>query len=151
MPQLPKHLLGLSDTQLEGMCIDCGLCCHAKVEVAKGVSALIPELRCKYLMDKSGGEEGETCCSVYDRRLELAGDWCFPLAEAIDKGLFPKECPYVQQMDDYVGAQVLNDDVYKSLRPDLRKSAIEKSAKVGPPKWAHSLDWAHFVYSDEER
>lgn len=136
--KLPKHLLGLSKGQLESMCVDCGLCCHAQVEVSKGQTVLVPELRCKHLVTKS---EGESCCSVYEDRQEVAKGWCFPLAEAINKGLFPKACPYVAEMTDYVGAQVMSDAQYEQMKPALKKAIVFQPM----PEWVDPNQFAEFL------
>lgn len=51
--KLPKHLDGLSKSELESMCVNCGLCCYAQVELVKGHKVLVPELRCRHLVNKS--------------------------------------------------------------------------------------------------
>lgn len=135
---LPPHLASLSKAELESMCVDCGICCFAQVELVKGHKVLIPELRCQYLVYEP---EGKTCCSIYNERETKAKSWCLPLAEAIAKGLFPKPCPYVAEMEDYVGTHVLNEDQYDQLRPRLQK-AFDPRQK---PVWITHKAWALFV------
>ena len=122
---------------MESMCVDCGLCCYASVPFGKG-SVLVPELRCKHLKVEKGGK---SCCGVYENRLDVAKDWCMPLAEAIKKGIFPEACPYVQDMQDYVGAAVVSDETYQALRPQIRK-AIEAGGK---PAWVSDTHWQKFT------
>lgn len=136
---LPLHLEVMSKSDLEGMCVNCGLCCYAAVPVTKGVNALIPELRCKYLIQK--GSDGETCCSTYETRFEKAGEWCLPLADAINKGIFPDQCPYVKDMKDYVGKTILDDKTYNLLRPQLHNAIVSK----GMPPWVIPQEWSEFV------
>lgn len=138
MTKLPLHLESLSKADLEGMCVDCGLCCHAAIPVAKGVNAIVPELHCKHL---KRDDMGKSCCSVYDTRLEVAKGWCFPLAEAIQKGLFPDQCPYVREMKDYVGTTVLDDRSYEVIRPQVQKAVLEK----GMPPWVAESVWKSFT------
>lgn len=145
MPKLPEPLKWLTKSALEDMCVNCGLCCNASIEVEKGHTILVPELRCKHLMMKAGGESGETCCSVYDDRLEVAKGWCFPLAEAIEKGLFPELCPYVQDVKGYVGAKILTDDAYQEIKPQLRKAMSENTR----PQWADVDVWKRFIEGEE--
>lgn len=140
--KLPKHLESLSKAQLESLCVDCGLCCYAKVDVAKGVSFLIPEISCRYLVSKGSGE---TCCSIYDERHKTAKSWCYPLAEAIEKGLFPRECPYVADMEGYVGALIASDDQYAQIKPRLQ-SVLSRKSK---PDWVNPVQWAKFVNGEE--
>jgi uncharacterized cysteine cluster protein YcgN (CxxCxxCC family) len=137
--KLPPHLSVLNKSDLESMCVNCGLCCYAAVPVAKGVNALVPELRCKYLVQK--GTDGETCCSTYDTRFEKAGAWCLPLADAIQKGVFPEACPYVQDMKGYVGKVVLDDKTYAMVRPQIHDKVVSK----GMPDWAEPNAWSEFV------
>ena len=137
--KLPKHLLGLDKKSLESMCVDCGLCCYASVPVNKSESAYVPELRCKHLeIEKSSGK---SCCNVYENRLEVAKGWCMPLAEAIQKGLFPEQCPYVRDMKDYVGAKIFPDPMYKAMKPSLQKSMAEG----GKPEWVDEEHWNDFL------
>lgn len=140
--RLPLHLEGLSKSELEGMCVNCGLCCYAAVPVAKGVNALIPELRCKYLVQK--GADGETCCSTYETRFEKAAGWCLPLADAIQKGIFPEQCPYVQDVKGYVGKVALDERTYNLVRPQVKEHLVSK----GMPVWADAQAWSNFVKGD---
>ena len=135
MSQLPKHLLGLSKGELEGMCVDCGLCCYASAPFAKG-NVFVPELRCKHL---DFDEIGKSQCEVYENRHEVA-PWCLPLGAAIEKGIFPEKCPYVAGMDDYCGSAVLSDEAYAMVAPNLRKSILEQ----GQPPWASKSNWESF-------
>lgn len=136
MSKLPKHLLGLADGDLESMCVNCGLCCWASAPVGKS-SVFIPELRCKHL----DFDSGKACCSVYDKRHEVAKGWCLPLAEAIEKGVFPKSCPYVRDVQDYVGSVALPDEQYEAIRPALKK-ALEDGGK---PTWVSDSLWKTFL------
>lgn len=137
MAQLPDVLATLAKSDLEGLCVDCGLCCHASVKVQKGVNVLVPELACKHLTR----QDGKSCCDVYETRHEVAKGWCFPLADAIEKGLFPEICPYVRDMKGYVGTVVLDDPYYEMVRPQLRKSILES----GKPEWMSSDMWKAFA------
>lgn len=136
--KLPLHLEKLSKSDLEGMCVNCGLCCYAGVPVQKGLNVLVPELRCKYLVQK--GTDGETCCSTYDTRFEKAGAWCLPLADAIQKGVFPELCPYVSDLKGYVGKSILDERSMRLVLPQIRKAV----AADGKPEWLSDGDWKHF-------
>lgn len=143
---LPKHLEQMDKAQLENLCVNCGLCCYAAVPVAKGVNALVPELRCKFLTQKSNGAEGETCCSVYDQRFEKAGAWCLPLGDAIAKGILPHGCPYVKDMPSYSGKVALDERVYQIVRPQIKKALA--SAEL--PAWASPDAWKSFIDGDRK-
>jgi uncharacterized cysteine cluster protein YcgN (CxxCxxCC family) len=137
--KLPLHLEGLSKSELEGMCVSCGLCCYAAVPLAKGLNVLVPELRCKFLVQK--GSEGETCCSVYEERFEKAKGWCLPLADAVQKGIFPDACPYVKDMKGYVGKAIFDDHSLQLVMPQIRKAL----AADGQPAWISDGDWKSFT------
>ena len=128
--KLPLHLEVLSKSDLEGMCVNCGLCCYAGVPVAKGVNALLVQK----------GSDGETCCSVYDERFEKAKGWCLPLAEAIQKGIFPEICPYVQDLKGYAGKVLLDHHTYDLVMPQIRKALTSE----GQPRWLSDRDWKSF-------
>ena len=146
MAKLPEPLAWLTKASLESLCVNCGLCCHSQVAVEKGLNVLVPDLRCKYLDKKVGGESGEMCCSVYEDRHNVAKGWCFPLAEAIEKGLFPDLCPYVQEVKGYVGTQILPDAQYKQIKPLLKKALTAN----GKPEWASDEAWKTFLLDDDD-
>lgn len=147
MAKLPEPLSWLSKAVLEDMCHNCGICCTAQVSVDKGINVLVPELRCKHLVTKSDGGEGEMCCSVYEDRHEVAKGWCFPLADALEKGLFPDLCPYVQDLKGYVGSKVLPDAEYAAIKPVLKKALSAK----GKPEWASDEAWKTFLIDDDDK
>jgi uncharacterized cysteine cluster protein YcgN (CxxCxxCC family) len=128
----------LDKSTLESLCVDCGICCHPAVPIAKGVNAVVPELHCKHL---SRDCDGKTACTVYDKRLDIAKSWCYKLEDALEKGLFPDACPYVKDMPNYEGTTILNDRVYAMVKPQIREAIIAK----GMPEWASERDWKSFV------
>ena len=132
-----RQLLGLEKSQLEDMCVNCGLCCYAQIDLGKG-KAFIPELRCKHLTVEKN--TGKSCCSVYEDRHEKA-NWCLPLAEAVSKGIFPDQCPYVKDLKSYVGSAILSDEAYQAIRPSIQKAVSEK----GKPDWVSDSHWQEFL------
>jgi uncharacterized cysteine cluster protein YcgN (CxxCxxCC family) len=138
MSKLPAHLENLSKAQLEGLCVDCGLCCYASVRMAKG-SVLVPELRCQHLAVE--GDTGKSSCSVYDNRHEVTKGWCLPLAEAIRKGAFPQQCPYVRDLPEYAGCAALSGEAYAMVKPKLRKAITD----MGKPPWVSDSRWKQFL------
>lgn len=140
---LPRHLAILSKSQLESMCLSCGACCRPAVPIAKGVNALIPELHCKYLKTAS---DGETSCTVYDQRLDVAKGWCNQLEDALQKGLFPDLCPYVVDIKGYVGTVVLDKHTYGLVKPQIRKAIVGK----GKPEWVSDELWKSYVEEDNQ-
>lgn len=116
-------------------------CCYASAPLNKG-SVLIPDLRCKYL--EMDGDTGKSCCSVYEQRHDIAKGWCLPLADAIAKGVFPEQCPYVRDMQDYVGSVAVSDATYDALKPPLQKAL----ARGGKPEWVSDSHWEMFLTSE---
>lgn len=138
MAKLPPKLAKMSKKDLEGLCVDCGVCCWSAIKMHKG-SVFVPELRCKYLEIDKGTSESR--CSIYNKRHEIAKNWCLPLADAIAKSVFPNQCPYVKDLPDYQGSQPLSPEAYDFLRPKIRKALIAK----GQPQWVSDSDWDHFA------
>ena len=138
MTRLPSSLEGLSKAQLEAMCVDCGLCCYAAVPLSKG-HVLVPDLRCKHLCVEQG--TAKSTCSVYDQRAEVAKGWCMQLPEAIEKGAFPSQCPYVSNLPGYVGSEVLSDMAYQLVLPQLQKTL----GAQGRPPWVNPQHWDVFL------
>ena len=137
--RLPLHLESLSKSDLESMCVDCGLCYHASIPIQKGMNLMLPDLRCKHLDVEKG--TGKSCCNVYEQRDKVAGDWCMPLAKAVQDGAFPAQCPYVQDMQGYVGTHIPDLDVYEQhIRPDVRKMLNIQ----GKPSWVSEAAWDQF-------
>lgn len=135
---LPPPLNRLNYQQLEDLCVDCGLCCKASIQIDEFKKAVIPELGCKYLVHK---REGEHYCSVYNVRHDIAKGWCRPLNEAIQKGIFPDICPYVKDIEGYKGPEILPWGEYDVLRP-LIKKALQREEK---PEWASYEMWKSFT------
>lgn len=114
------------------------MCCYAAVPFGKA-NIIVPDLRCRHLrVDKATGASN---CTVYSTRHETAKHWCTPLPEAIEKGIFPFDCPYVKGMPSYVGSLPLTDDTYDLIKPDLVRALAPK----GKPSWASSTSWQKFT------
>jgi uncharacterized cysteine cluster protein YcgN (CxxCxxCC family) len=135
--KLPVHLQVLNKSDLESICVNCGLCCYPAVQVAKNVHALIPDLRCKHLQM----ENGVSKCEVYDQRLEVAKGWCFDLEKAISENVLPDVCPYVKDIPEYVGKTVLADRFYSKVEPQIKKAFASQPM----PEWADPAAWSDFV------
>jgi hypothetical protein len=136
--RLPSHLDGLTKAQLEGLCVDCGICCYASVPLKKG-NILVPDIKCKYL--SIDPDTAKSSCDVYKNRSEVAKNWCLPLPEAIAKGVFPEQCPYVKGMKDYVGSAILSEEAYSLIEPQIRKAVMEH----GKPSWLSDSSWDQFA------
>jgi len=136
--KLPEHLSKLSKADLEGLCHRCGLCCYAAVKLDKSNgSVFIPELRCKHLSIV----DNKSQCDVYSCRHAVTKGFCLPLEEAISKGTFPNNCPYVKGMPGYEGPVALSDETYNAIKPQLKKHVTQQ----GMPPWASKDDWDKFL------
>lgn len=85
----------VGDAILEAICKQCGKCCHYKLELL-GRRYVSSSLCCKHL-DKSTKK-----CKDYHNRFNL-GVGCLSIPEAIEHKALPKDCGYVQFLDDYDG------------------------------------------------
>ncbi len=90
----------LAPQKSEDLCLRCGRCCHGKVEV-EGQVYYTPEM-CPYL------DEDSRLCRVYDIRFEICSD-CITIADAIEIGALPEDCPYVAEIPDYRGPKSFED------------------------------------------
>lgn len=139
--KLPVHLEQLDKSTLESLCVSCGACCHPAVLVAKGVNVVVPDLACKHLERDC---DGKTSCGVYDQRLDVAKGWCHKLEDAIEKGLFPNECPYVKDMPNYVGTTILTSHIYSLVEPQIKKAILVKNQ----PEWCSDNAWEDYKNED---
>ena len=76
----------------EEVCRRCGRCCASKVLIGEEVH--YTPFSCRYLDMKTH------LCTVYDRRHEINPE-CLSLEEGILLGVFPADCPYVQDRPHY--------------------------------------------------
>ncbi len=85
----------------ESLCRRCGKCCTEKVEV-DGV-IYMSRAYCRFL-DPSTKQ-----CTVYENRFEAEPD-CTDVPSGIQSGIFPADCPYVQDIEDYQAPKEEWDD-----------------------------------------
>ena len=119
----------------EDLCRNCGRCCHASVIVGEG-RIRVPELHCKHLDMCSG----KSRCKVYTTRHEVT-DWCHPMAKSIENGVFPRNCPYVVEIEGYVGTAELPPAFYSLVEAELRAALVAG----GMPEWVDALEWARYL------
>jgi hypothetical protein len=94
----------------ENLCRRCGRCCSAKIIIQDEVVAI--PVACRYL-------DPETrLCTVYERRFEV-NPRCLTVEEGIRMRVFPADCPYVADLEDYKGP-ILNweDSKYSDVIAD---------------------------------
>ena len=87
-----------AEKEKEKKCRKCGRCCCAKLLLDAGpegeTEVVYTPFPCKYL------DEETRLCTVYERRQEVNPD-CLTLEEGIQIGVFPADCPYVADLEDY--------------------------------------------------
>jgi len=76
----------------EDLCRRCGKCCREKIQL-NGLLFATPVM-CKYYDSETG------LCTVYERRHEV-NPQCLDRQSAIERGVFPADCPYVRDIADY--------------------------------------------------
>ena len=128
--QIPKHIEDLKKSKpLEDYCTNCGACCHAGVNINKGLSkarVLVHDLPCKHMVWKGQ----KSTCAVYEDRREKA-QWCADLPEMLEKGLVPSDCPYVENLEGYIPTTVLSEGLYKSITPALQVAIANSTDQYG--------------------
>ncbi len=82
------------DAQREALCRKCGRCCCVKV-VIQGQVVLSP-FYCPFL------DEMTMLCTIYPRRYQL-NPLCTSPEVGIRLGIWPGDCPYVDDPDNYRG------------------------------------------------
>ncbi|NQT21426.1 MAG: YcgN family cysteine cluster protein [Planctomycetes bacterium] len=87
-----------AENEQEKKCRKCGRCCCAKLIIedeATGQDEVVyTPFPCTYLDEKT------RLCTVYDTRHQVNPD-CLKLNEGIEIGVFPADCPYVADLEDY--------------------------------------------------
>ena len=78
------------EQQHEDKCKRCGQCCRIKTTIL-GV-LFYSNKYCPYLVFE---KDGIAVCIIYKDRYEKA-PWCQPIEDAIEQGLVPETCGYVQ-------------------------------------------------------
>lgn len=77
----------------EALCTRCGKCCTEKAEI-DGV-IYISKKYCRFLDPESKS------CTVYENRF-VAEPGCMPFEKGLKMGIFPSDCPYVEDIEGYV-------------------------------------------------
>jgi uncharacterized cysteine cluster protein YcgN (CxxCxxCC family) len=129
---------------LEDYCTNCGACCHAGVNINKGVQklrVLVHDLPCKHMVWKGS----QSTCAVYADRHHKA-PWCADLPEMLEKGLVPRDCPYVENLEGYTPTLVLEDTLYKSITPALKLAIAHSTDQHGSEPF-NSFDLRDFLKS----
>lgn len=76
----------------ESLCRKCGKCCAEKVEIDGKI--YLSRKYCRFLDPKT------KLCRVYDDRFEAEPE-CSDVPSGIPLGLFPADCPYIQDIEGY--------------------------------------------------
>jgi len=75
------------------LCRKCGRCCCAKLILEEEI--VFTPYFCKYL------DLHSRLCTVYEKRFEMNLD-CLSVKDGLELGVFPADCPYTQNVTDYV-------------------------------------------------
>ena len=76
----------------EALCRKCGKCCTEKIEIDDVI--YMSKAHCRFLDKKT------LQCKVYENRFEAEPD-CSDVPTGIKNGIFPADCPYVQDVENY--------------------------------------------------
>ena len=101
----------------EAMCTQCGKCCTEKVELDGQV--YISKKYCRFLDTETKK------CRVYEERFE-AEPGCMTVDEGIKVGVFPSDCPYIEDIEGYKPAIDEWDDpaITDAIREILGDDAV---------------------------
>lgn len=132
-----KDATNRSPAAHEALCRRCGRCCYEKYVVEERV--FTSRKPCPHLDVKT------RCCKVYEQRRKV-NPRCVTVAEGINMGVFPADCPYVQGVKGYVPSEEgwLDDDLVRWIEKgvlehaeDVRREMRRKPGKgVRPGKSA---------------
>lgn len=127
----------------EALCTSCGACCFLTVRV--GRSALhLTTVRCPYL---EGDAPGAYRCAVYADRFARA-PWCKRIEAFVVESLAPKDCPYTEGIDGYVGSSVV-EGVEAERVEDWLRDRIARGALHAPG--LDPADLGRFMARDSTR
>lgn len=76
------------------LCKQCGRCCRKK-EIINGKPFYTDDY-CEY------NDRNTHLCTIYKNRHDL-NQYCLTVEKGIGFGVFPSDCPYVQDLEDYEG------------------------------------------------
>jgi len=82
----------LSLEEHEARCRRCGRCCYEKHII--GDRVFLTRLPCRYLDTRTN------LCTIYEKRHEICPG-CLDVPTGIEFGVFPADCPYVQDIPGY--------------------------------------------------
>jgi len=115
----------------EAKCRRCGLCCRDKYLVDDRMF-FAGEGHCQYFDPETKH------CTIYEDRHEI-NPQCLSVKDGIALGVFPKDCPYVQDLPDYVPPfdEPIDKDTLRLIERgqitnprDLEAHLIEKAAQA---------------------
>ncbi|HOX36547.1 MAG TPA: hypothetical protein PL033_01045 [Candidatus Brocadiia bacterium] len=118
-------------THGEELCRRCGKCCREKLIVADVIFAT--PIMCGWYDRETG------LCRVYDRRHEVNPD-CLDRDAAATRGVFPADCPYVQNIKGYVapiegvvdaGLLAMVDGGLITDEERLRQEVVKRMTRMG--------------------
>jgi len=121
----------------ESLCRKCGQCCYSSVLYQDRLT-IIPDLPCKYLKKQN---ENMAICSIYSERQKVAR-WCNNVTkDTVCKGLFPDDCPYVQNIPGYQGKVMISGQEKERFYLWLSRTFPDQIR----PEYISELDWGKFI------
>lgn len=115
----------------EALCRRCGRCCYEKLIIEGRV--FTTRTPCPHFDVKT------RLCADYDHRHEV-NSRCLTVAQGIEFGVFPADCPYVAKLKDYLPAEEgwMEEETLRKIergrlftaeqvRDDMRRCAARKS------------------------
>ncbi len=111
-----KPVQTADEEEREALCRKCGRCCSVKV-VIQGQVVLSP-LYCPFL------DEGTMLCTIYPRRYEL-NPLCTSPEVGIRLGIWPGDCPYVDDPDSYPAPRDMLPEELKAYEAQCRAAQEE--------------------------
>ena len=107
----------------EALCRRCGRCCYEKLIVDGRV--FTTERPCTHY------DERTRLCRIYEARRRM-NPRCLTVAEGIRWGVFPADCPYVQDLEDYLPAEEgwLSAEIVERIEAGELQSAEEIRAAM---------------------
>lgn len=89
-----------NDAEYEGLCRQCGVCCHEKVRF--GDQVVITDIPCPFLDTETN------LCTVYPERFTKQPR-CSSAEDSAKANALPEDCPYVGGLDGFIAPHLLSE------------------------------------------
>ena len=101
----------------EALCRKCGKCCSEKIDIDGRIYS--SKKYCRFL------DTSVMQCTVYEDRF-VAEPGCLSVPEGVKVGVFPADCPYIQDVEGYVPTveEWDNPAIDQAIREILGEDAV---------------------------